>query len=760
MKRYLENTQDLRPETSTKLRAPDNRAGEIIGQAVEGFGRQLGNVAEEVDKIQAKFDEAAVRQADAEDALEIAKIKQRAMSAKGIDAAAAVEQADREIAEIGARRQESLKGSRRQTMYADIFSRRRLGATEQLGEHQIKQAEVAREASLDATIETSRTLAIDNHDSPEEFARNMAAIEQAVREKSRGMPPEAVAMNIAKVKSNIHEGVVEKLLSDIDTKSDAAIYIKDHANDILPDAETKLWAKVNPYLEEERTLADASWALSGADMPDGTEIDTPEPEGEPNPLAPTPAKAAATSARLSEVDPSKGFINPLGKGVGSVTSGFGKRNAPKAGASTEHGGIDIAAPAGTPIRPPMSGEVVFNGWDQNGGGWTVKIKHPNGYVTGYSHMRAKSALGVGAKVDNTSIIGGVGSTGNSTGNHLHYTVRQSEDGPRVDPAKVSWREAGIKQPSELPNYKPEDTDTASALSRLHARATRENWSAYRYEKAAAEVRQRANIQQALFKEDQQRVMDQVSAAIADADYAGKPITSRSQVPFYHRLDAGNRAAVDRALAANKAAAADGGYKANGEVYNEMTLMSLDPDQRTQFLRENIDLLSVTPTEKRRLKERQQKLKNDENGALAADLGRINTYVNRYSHAAGFSTKNVNAGGKEALRIRTQFADSLTALVDREQKRLGRPLTDIEMDAQARSLTISVWRRGSGATNKAEPLFRARANMAPGQYLQTDIVKVYNEMPPTVRESIRRGLLAKGRGDSMRLIVETYMAGSK
>lgn len=119
---------------------------------------------------------------------------------------------------------------------------------------------------------------------------------------------------------------------------------------------------------------------------------------------------------------------------GRISSNFGTRRAPTRGASTNHNGIDIAVPGGTPIKPVWAGEVVRKGYQANGGGHFIVIRHPNGYETKYLHMQAASPLNVGDKVGNSTVIGKVGSTGVSTGNHLD--VRFYKDGRYHDPLKI------------------------------------------------------------------------------------------------------------------------------------------------------------------------------------------------------------------------------------------------------------------------------------------------------------------------------------
>ncbi len=124
-----------------------------------------------------------------------------------------------------------------------------------------------------------------------------------------------------------------------------------------------------------------------------------------------------------------------------LTSGFGMRRHPLLGYSKMHAGIDFGVPHGTPIRAAGSGVVQVAG--RHGAyGIAVEIKHNNKYETLYAHM-SKLAAGVrrGAKVNQGQIIGYVGSTGRSTGPHLHYEVHV--DGRPVNPSRI--KAAGGKQ---------------------------------------------------------------------------------------------------------------------------------------------------------------------------------------------------------------------------------------------------------------------------------------------------------------------------
>lgn len=115
---------------------------------------------------------------------------------------------------------------------------------------------------------------------------------------------------------------------------------------------------------------------------------------------------------------------------GEVTSRFGWRGSPWGRGSDWHPGIDIANSTGTPISAAAAGEVVFSGW-YSGYGNMVQIDHGNGIVTVYGH-NSHNAVQVGQIVKKGQIIAYMGSTGYSTGPHVHYEVRVN--GNVVNPA--------------------------------------------------------------------------------------------------------------------------------------------------------------------------------------------------------------------------------------------------------------------------------------------------------------------------------------
>ncbi|MFA6207263.1 MAG: M23 family metallopeptidase [Methylocystis sp.] len=120
--------------------------------------------------------------------------------------------------------------------------------------------------------------------------------------------------------------------------------------------------------------------------------------------------------------------------IGETRSGFGMRRHPILGYYKMHTGVDWAAPIGTPILAAGNGTIIKAQWD-SGYGRRVEIQHANGYITTYNHMSGFArSVKEGMRVKQGQVIGFLGSTGLSTGPHLHYEVMVN--GHFVDPMRV------------------------------------------------------------------------------------------------------------------------------------------------------------------------------------------------------------------------------------------------------------------------------------------------------------------------------------
>ena len=139
-----------------------------------------------------------------------------------------------------------------------------------------------------------------------------------------------------------------------------------------------------------------------------------------------------------------------------ITSGFAMRTHPISGEWTQHKGIDFAAPEGTPIRATADGAIDFSGV-QNGYGNVVIIKHGPVYSTVYAHMsRIATDRRAGTRVAQGDVIGYVGSTGWSSGPHLHYEFRVNQEAR--DPSTIALPPAVALSAMELPQFRKRVAD--------------------------------------------------------------------------------------------------------------------------------------------------------------------------------------------------------------------------------------------------------------------------------------------------------------
>lgn len=221
-------------------------------------------------------------------------------------------------------------------------------------------------------------------------ARQQAAAERAATKRTRALQVATVAVISAKA---VEARTVRDRLADSRDTLSSAQTLKSSALGEVRESREEYLAEVEALAAESAALADAIRAAQGASTSGSTG---------------TGAPSAA------------GFIWPVN---GVVVSGFGMRWG------RMHEGIDITAPTGTPIWAAAAGTVIWSGW-RGGYGNAVVIDHGDGLATLYAHASAL-VVGVGEQVSQGQTVSLVGSTGNSSGPHLHFEVRVN--GVAVDP---------------------------------------------------------------------------------------------------------------------------------------------------------------------------------------------------------------------------------------------------------------------------------------------------------------------------------------
>jgi len=134
-----------------------------------------------------------------------------------------------------------------------------------------------------------------------------------------------------------------------------------------------------------------------------------------------------------------------------ISSRYGKRRHPILGYSRMHRGLDFAAPTGTPIKAAGDGVVESAAFSRTFGN-NVRLRHAGSYKTRYAHMR-RFARGIrsGVRVKQGQVIGYVGTTGMSTGPHLHYEVLHH--GRHINPARIKSKPSRILKGAELERFR-------------------------------------------------------------------------------------------------------------------------------------------------------------------------------------------------------------------------------------------------------------------------------------------------------------------
>lgn len=226
----------------------------------------------------------------------------------------------------------------------------------------------------------------------------------------------------------------------------------------------RLGSSARAAVEQVRAvLADLRLALTPAPLPPAP----PLPPALPGPAGTFARSVAATEAALAEAGRWRALVEwvPLRApiaGEDNTTSNFGLRKDPFTGGQRMHAGMDFRSPVGTPVRTAASGRVITAG-TSGGYGNLVEVDHGHDLVTRYGHL-SSIEVSVAQVVPAGSVVGLVGSTGRSTGPHLHYETRLA--GSAVDPARFLAAGhrllGGIPAPDKPPEGQAaaEETETA------------------------------------------------------------------------------------------------------------------------------------------------------------------------------------------------------------------------------------------------------------------------------------------------------------
>lgn len=642
------------PLPRQRLQAADSRAGEIIGNAVAGFGQDVARFAEDQDRIGAIYDTAAVKDADAKAQADLSGIRNSVLTAKGQEAVAAKAEARKKIIDLRKQYVTSMANPRQQRMFGDAFDRLSTQELETYDTHERKEVERYNFDASNARFESNLDRAISLHGANDEASQQ--ALADALTEIptiNRGAAPEVIAAKRAGAVSGFHLGIAQKMLDDDPLA--AKKYVDDHASEILEGDEVKLRRSMRDDVEEaeaDSAMGELYAGVEGVHASPGPEV-----------------------AHVEGGEVAKANADPV-RGKGGRTVSGGQYGASRAGGRM-HAGEDIPAPAGTPVLPPMSGKVE-KVWYDKAGGNSILVRHPDGRVTGYAHLRNVN-VSAGDTVDASTVLGGVGNTGSaSRGNHLHYTVRNGS-GNKVDPTKQNWQET-------LPTYTAERQDKGSLYERARAIATARNMSPRQYQSFLRRIDQDVARTDNLKARSEDEARD---AAYEVIDRLGDNFTNVTQIPSAQRARLAPGVLSTLRNVADSNAKGDA-VEPGGEAYWGLLEMSGNPNSQSAFL--NSDLYKVrgqmSKGEWNSLRKAQIDMKNGggEQSDVAVDWGRVSTMVGRYAPQAPGVLGTSRKERAQRAKVETDVRSEVTAT----QGRLGRKLTDDEMGAIARRNITSTY----------------------------------------------------------------------
>jgi murein DD-endopeptidase MepM/ murein hydrolase activator NlpD len=313
------------------------------------------------------------------------------------------------------------------------------GVEDQLALLLERQAAIqSRQSALDQLVEKARESGIAIAQSAARLPRARPAAEMVALETAADVAPLAYAPRHPAADTAITETLIRR--------PDAAMpgAGRESLRPVIEDVQSSLDAAETQQRDALDALSAATEAeaerLASALAPlgiDGVDSDEHEPRG--GPFFPADGmhfveRAALLERGLAELAALKrtAAVLPLGAPLDAtrLSSGFGHRLDPFLGRRALHAGLDLVAESGTEVRATAPGTVVSAGW--NGGyGKMVEIRHAKGVSTRYGHLSAV-LVRTGEKVAAGAAVGRVGSTGRSTGPHLHYETRRN--GAPVNPA--------------------------------------------------------------------------------------------------------------------------------------------------------------------------------------------------------------------------------------------------------------------------------------------------------------------------------------
>lgn len=638
----------LSPIGRERFRPADGNGGAFGGLArgLRDLGNAGLNFAEAEDRLRAQEDEAGSKALDAEAITLFQKALTDFTALQGSNASAEAFAAARQ--RLTGTRDELLKRAstpRMQGMLSDALNVRYQSAAAQMEAHSVRQVGVAWEAASAARQTASAEAAIAATDPIERRTHIDTGIaEMRALAARRGLGEDVVKTESFKFASGIHAAVALDMV-DADNVDGALAYLEENRDEISGADETRINKALRDPLERRETIADTAGILRAET---GTEA------------------GASTSP-----------FDPLGGAGRTPVNGGGYGAARDYGA---HNAVDIPAARGTPIKPQRVGTATVSRSAK--GGNIVTIDYGDGTKDKFMHLdqvRVQS----GERVTADTVVGTVGSTGRSSGPHLHW--QRLQGGKAVNP--LENRGGGAQQA-------PQRHDLASALAEVDRRADAGGWSPERRERAKGEVEKLVAQDEQLFRRREDEAERQAWDAIDRIP--DNRLTSMSQIPSSVRSNLSPQARVrfEEEIARNLKPPKT---EANGDAAITLKIMAgAYPEQFAQ-----VDLRpfrsQLTPGEFEELVVDQAKLrtKPKDQPFTASLRSEIHTAIGFYGADLNLGKNITERTDDEGRRAYARISDSMRGYLQRATDGGKRKPTDDDMKAAFDHATMEVIVRGGG-----------------------------------------------------------------
>lgn len=260
----------------------------------------------------------------------------------------------------------------------------------------------------------------------DEAAEAVEAARDELQAEKEGAEETRAELAAAEAEMEAKRAAADELINELLAKGEDIHALLHEAEDAEEDLLHEIAGKEQEYKDAKKKEEEAYWAAYWATYVPPTTA----------PTEPTGSGSGNTGGSTGNDNPGSNAGNPSSAtwivpcSYVRLTSPFGPRNSPTAGASSYHQGVDLAGPEGTTIVASRAGTVVSAKYS-NSGGYMVTIDHGDGFKSVYMHM-THYTVGTGQYVSQGQKIGEMGSTGISTGSHLHFGI--AYNGEYVNPA--------------------------------------------------------------------------------------------------------------------------------------------------------------------------------------------------------------------------------------------------------------------------------------------------------------------------------------